>query len=153
MRGWEEPEVQEEVKKGNRNLIDLMEEVPLTAPVTSEQSYPMIQLSQSVALILTPPVSVPVLTPPSSKPIFVFPDEELQDMERRWTVLKSGQSEVDVEAQGHRKPYFGMHINMPESNKVDVEIDAAKSQARRIAPIPISLPLNQPSVPGIRDVA
>ena len=60
MRGWEEPEVQKEVEKGNQNLIDLMEEVPLTAPVTSEQSYPMIQPSQSVAPILTPPVSVPV---------------------------------------------------------------------------------------------
>ena len=83
MRGWEEPEVQEEVEKGNQNLIDLMEEVPLIAPVTSEQSYPMIQPSQSVAPILTPPISVPVLTPPSSKPIFVFSDEELQDMQRR----------------------------------------------------------------------
>ena len=116
MRRWEEPEVQEEVEKGNQNLIDLMEEVPLTAPVTSEQSYPMIQPSQSVAPILTPPVSVLVLTPPSSKPIFVFSDEELQDMQRRWAVLKSGQSKVDVEVKGHRIAYPSVLINMPESS-------------------------------------
>ena len=40
VRGWEEPEAQEDVEKGNQELNDLMEEVSLTIPVASEQPYP-----------------------------------------------------------------------------------------------------------------
>ena len=36
VRGWEEPEVQEEMEQGNRELDELMQEVSLGIPVTSE---------------------------------------------------------------------------------------------------------------------
>ena len=128
-----------------------MEEVSLTIPVASEQSLPMTQPPAVNIPILTPPASAPVFPPPTSGPNFVFPDDKLQNMQSRVAALKSGQQiEIMVSAQALRKPYPGAPVNMPESSKVDVEIDAAKSQPRRITPIPISLPLNQPSIPDIQ---
>ena len=44
-------------------------------------------------------------------------------------------------AQGHRKPYPGAPVNIPESSGVNV----ADVQPRRITPIPISRSQNQPS--------
>ena len=37
---------------------------------------------------------MPILTPQASRPIFAFNDEELQDMQRRFTALKTRQQET-----------------------------------------------------------
>ena len=67
VRGWEEPEAQEEIEKGNQELKDLMEEVSLTIPVASEQSLPMTQ---------PPAVNVPIFIPTGISSSFVFPDTQ-----------------------------------------------------------------------------
>ena len=77
MRGWEEPEMQEATEKEEQELIDLMEEVHVSAPIASEQSHPIVQPVSENLPILTPTASAPVLTPPASQPIFVFNDEQL----------------------------------------------------------------------------
>ena len=133
------------MEQGNQELDELMQEVPLNIPVTSEQSQLVNQTPSVNIPILNQPTSAPILAPPSSKPIFVFTDDQLQDMQRRVAVLKYGQKESWVLAQGHRKPYLGTPVSIPESSEAQVVTSVAEIQPRRITPIPISRAQNQPS--------
>ena len=65
-------------------------------------------------------------------------------MRRRVAVLKSGNSESWVLAQGHQKPYTGAPISTPESSGLNVATSVADEHPHRITPIPIS-PISQPS--------
>ena len=69
VRGWEEPEVQEEMEQGNRELDELMQEVSPDIPFTVEQSQPLHQTPAVNIPVFTQPTSAPVLTPAASKPI------------------------------------------------------------------------------------
>ena len=71
MRGWEEPELQEATEKVEQELMDLMEEVPVSAPAAPEQSHPVVQPVSEPISIFTPPASAPVLNPPTSQSNFV----------------------------------------------------------------------------------
>ena len=53
-------------------------------------------------------------------------------------------------AQGHQKPYPGAPISTPGSSGLNVAANVADVNVKRITPIPMSLPLSEPSFPAIQ---
>ena len=62
--------------------------------------------------------------------------------------MKSGQTEVEVEAQGHRKPYPGAPISIPPSSGVNVAANVTESQPRQIVPTLVSVPISPIMTPS-----
>ena len=154
VNAWGEPGAQEV-------LDDLMKEVPI---ISSTPEQPQVS-NQSLAVTMQiSPVATPVLSMPSPASIFAMSDPSLGNMQKRLTALKTGPSPtinvsrtdeqgIDlygttsewVLAQGHRKPYPGAPVNIPESSGVT----APDVQPHRIMPIPIPRVQNQSSSPAV----
>ena len=137
MRGWEEPELQEATEKVEQELMDLMEEVPVSAPAAPEQSHPVVQPVSEPISIFTPPASAPVLNPPTSQSNFVYTNEDLQNDQRRLAALRFGQTESMVEVQALKKPYLGVSISTPVSNEVPVMTHATEGPPQQITPLQV----------------
>ena len=117
-----------------------------------EQSQPPVQ-TQSVNFPVSPN-SMPILTPQASRPFFVFNDEELQDMQRRFTALKTGQPETTTPASSKlyntRNDEQGIIYTSAVENlsftenystpaSMTLPYHGLDGHPRRITPIPISV--------------
>ena len=158
IRGWEEPVDQdEEMEQANQELDSLSHEVSLGIPMVPEQSQPPVQ-TQSVNVPISP-TSMPILTPQASRPFFAFTNEDLQDVQRRFKALKTGQQETTAPVSSNLYNTRGNEQGIVYTSAVEdlsfagnystpatmtLPYPVLDGHPRQIVPIPIPTAISEP---------